>query len=142
MSGSDPDIKNVWQKLEQILRRGRGPVPAMDESASLWRQYSHDLCKDPLAMVGLAILVLLISIAVLAPYIAPYDPDAIEISRRLQWPNQDHLLGSDKLGRDVLSRIIFGCPALSAHARHNRSHISLYQNHCEPAVRIQRRTGG
>lgn len=108
MSGSDPDIKNVWQKLEQILRRGRGPVPVMDESASLWRQYSHDLCKDPLAMVGLAILVLLISIAVLAPYIAPYDPDAIEISRRLQWPNQDHLLGTDKFGRDVLSRIIFG----------------------------------
>ncbi|MCK9405158.1 MAG: ABC transporter permease [Methanothrix sp.] len=108
MSGSDPDIKNVWQKLEQILRRGRGPVLAVDESASLWRQYSHDLCKDPLAMVGLAILVLLISIAVLAPYIAPYDPDAIEISRRLQWPNQDHLLGTDKFGRDVLSRIIFG----------------------------------
>ena len=108
MSGSDPDIKNVWQKLEQILRRGRGPVPVMDESASLWRQYSHDLCKDPLAMVGLAILVLLISIAVLAPYIAPYDPDAIEISRRLQWPNQDHLLGTDKVGRGVLPRIIFG----------------------------------
>jgi len=108
MSGSDPDIKNVCQKLEQILRRGRGPVPVMDESASLWRQSSHDLCKDPLAMVGLAILVLLISIAVLAPYIAPYDPDAIEISRRLQWPNQDHLLGTDKFGRDVLSRIIFG----------------------------------
>jgi peptide/nickel transport system permease protein len=108
MSGSDPDIKNVWQKLEQIIRRARGPVPVMDESASLWRQYSHDLCKDPLAMVGLAILVLLISIAVLAPYIAPYDPDAIEISRRLQWPNQDHLLGTDKFGRDVLSRIIFG----------------------------------
>ena len=108
MSGSDPDIKNVWQKLEHILRREREPVPVMDESASLWRQYSHDLCKDPLAMVGLAILVLLISIAVMAPYIAPYDPDAIEISRRLQWPNQDHLLGTDKFGRDVLSRIIFG----------------------------------
>lgn len=55
-----------------------------------------------------AALGLIIGLAALAPVIAPYDPTAIEISNRLAAPNAAHWLGQDELGRDVLSRLIYG----------------------------------
>jgi peptide/nickel transport system permease protein len=59
------------------------------------------------AKVGLAILAVLIVVAIFAPLIAPYDPEAIDTSRILAAPNLAHPFGSDALGRDVLSRVIF-----------------------------------
>ncbi|MFI1196236.1 ABC transporter permease [Micromonospora sp. NPDC020750] len=53
-------------------------------------------------------LVLLVAGAVVAPLIAPYDPDAQDIYQRLRPPNAEHWLGTDDYGRDVLSRLIFG----------------------------------
>jgi len=57
--------------------------------------------------VGFAILVALIAIAVFAPLIAPHDPNAIDASRILAGPDLAHPFGSDALGRDVLSRVIY-----------------------------------
>lgn len=111
MSGIDPNMKHLWRHLPWVRRnrsRDASIKATADESTSLWVQSLHRLCKDPLAMIGLATLILLIMIAVFAPFLAPYDPDAIDISQRLQWPSEDHLLGTDKFGRDVLSRMIFG----------------------------------
>ncbi|MGZ8645804.1 MAG: ABC transporter permease [Actinomycetota bacterium] len=59
------------------------------------------------ARIGLAILGVLVLIAVLAPLLAPHDPDAIESARVLRGLNLVHPFGSDALGRDVLSRVIF-----------------------------------
>lgn len=59
------------------------------------------------ALTGIVILIALIAIAVLAPIIAPYDPEAIDSSRVLAAPDVAHPFGSDSLGRDVLSRVIF-----------------------------------
>lgn len=59
------------------------------------------------ALTGIVILIALIAIAVLAPIIAPYDPEAIDSSRVLAAPDAAHPFGSDSLGRDVLSRVIF-----------------------------------
>jgi peptide/nickel transport system permease protein len=61
-----------------------------------------------LPMAALAFVILLIILAVFAPAIAPYDPNKIDLSAHLQNPNHHHLLGTDQLGRDVLSRLIFG----------------------------------
>jgi len=111
MSNSDSNLKHVMRNLATILGRGDQAIPVKtraDESVSLWGQSLHELCKDRLALIGLAILFLLIMIAVFAPYIAPHDPDAIDINQRLQWPSLDHLFGTDKFGRDVLSRMVFG----------------------------------
>lgn len=58
--------------------------------------------------VGLAILVVLAVIAIAAPVIAPHDPEAVEVKRVLGEPNLLHPFGSDVLGRDVLSRVLFG----------------------------------
>lgn len=57
---------------------------------------------------GLLLTVLLVLVALAAPLLAPYDPNFQETSRRLEQPSKQHLLGLDDLGRDVLSRILFG----------------------------------
>lgn len=57
---------------------------------------------------GLILTVSLVIVALAAPLLAPYDPDSQETSRRLEPPSKQHLLGLDDLGRDVLSRIVWG----------------------------------
>ena len=64
--------------------------------------------KSPLTIVGLAIILTLVVVAIFAPYIAPYDPVTMHLDKRLAVPSKDHLLGTDELGRDILSRIIYG----------------------------------
>lgn len=59
------------------------------------------------ALSGAIILIILVAIAVLAPFIAPYDPEAIDSSRILAAPDLQHPFGSDALGRDVLSRTMY-----------------------------------
>ncbi len=58
--------------------------------------------------VAVALLLVLVLAAVLAPLLAPYDPLAQDLSRRLEPPGSRYLLGSDSLGRDVFSRLLFG----------------------------------
>ncbi len=62
----------------------------------------------PLPVAGLICIVFLIVIAVFAPMIAPYDPYKLDILNKLEQPSGEHLLGTDSLGRDTLSRIIYG----------------------------------
>jgi len=57
---------------------------------------------------GLLLTVVLVVVALAAPLLAPFDPDAQDTSRRLEAPSHQHLLGLDDLGRDVLSRILWG----------------------------------
>src|SRR5713101_2071701 len=57
---------------------------------------------------GLLLTVALLLVAVAAPLLSPFDPDVQDTSRRLEAPSKQHLLGLDDLGRDVLSRIIWG----------------------------------
>ncbi|WP_417510166.1 dipeptide/oligopeptide/nickel ABC transporter permease/ATP-binding protein [Microbacterium sp.] len=66
------------------------------------------LLKQPVAAVSLAIIVVVSLAAALAPWIAPQDPLKQSLSERLQGPSAEHLLGTDTLGRDVLSRLIWG----------------------------------
>jgi peptide/nickel transport system permease protein len=62
-----------------------------------------------LAAVGLAVLILALAAALLAPWIAPHDPSAVALLDRLQPPlSAGHLFGTDALGQDVLSRVIYG----------------------------------
>jgi peptide/nickel transport system permease protein len=59
-------------------------------------------------LVGAAILALVAVAAVVAPWITPYDPTALKILDRLQSPRAAHWFGTDELGRDVFSRVVFG----------------------------------
>ena len=68
----------------------------------------HDILRDKKAIAGLFIVVILIITAVFAPVLAPHDPYEQNIESRLEGSSSDFLLGTDYLGRCVLSRIIFG----------------------------------
>jgi peptide/nickel transport system permease protein len=69
---------------------------------------STALLHDGRAVVAGSIVIILVLIALLAPLLAPYDPEAIDPSASLSGPSPDHWLGADQLGRDVLSRLMFG----------------------------------
>ena len=64
--------------------------------------------REPLTIVALAVIALFAIGAVLASVVAPYDPLAQDLASRLQPPSQAHWLGTDQLGRDLLSRILYG----------------------------------
>ncbi|NLK68586.1 MAG: ABC transporter permease, partial [Clostridiaceae bacterium] len=64
--------------------------------------------RNKLAVFGLIFIVIIILAALLAPYIAPYGYDDQDVSRRLTKPNSEHWFGTDDLGRDVFSRMIYG----------------------------------
>ena len=68
----------------------------------------QQLKRDKLAMIGAIIIFFLAGIAILAPYIAPYDAIELDLKNRLSPPDRNHLMGTDNLGRDVFSRIIYG----------------------------------
>ena len=59
-------------------------------------------------LVGLVVIVMLVAAAVLAEAIAPYDWRAQDILRRFSGPTAEHLLGTDELGRDIFSRLLYG----------------------------------
>lgn len=64
--------------------------------------------KYLLFYTGLVIVLFFIIVAVLAPYISPYDPTAIHLSNVLAPPSAQHFFGTDELGRDVFSRVVYG----------------------------------
>ena len=66
------------------------------------------LVRNPMALAGLAVILLWSLVAIFAPTIAPYDPLEQNIQDRLQPPSREHLCGTDELGRDIFSRIIYG----------------------------------
>jgi peptide/nickel transport system permease protein len=78
--------------------------PRSSEVASVLRQLVH----NPSGLLGLVIVMGLGVMLVFAPFLAPYGYAQQDIPNRLQGPSADHLLGTDHLGRDLLSRIVFG----------------------------------
>ena len=70
----------------------------------LWRQF----VRNRAAVVGLILISIFVLTAVLAPYIAPYDPVIIDPANALQGVSPAHLMGTDELGRDLLTRLLIG----------------------------------
>ena len=82
--------------------------PRARESRSLWSDAWARLLRNPVAMTGGVIAVLLIVLAIVAPYIAPYDPFDQDLANSMAGPSLKHLAGTDVQGRDIFSRIIYG----------------------------------
>jgi peptide/nickel transport system permease protein len=64
--------------------------------------------RNALAGIGMALVALFVIFAIFAPFIAPQDPGNIDLPSRLQSPSSAHWFGTDELGRDILSRVIYG----------------------------------
>ncbi|MCH6163858.1 ABC transporter permease [Streptomyces marispadix] len=74
-------------------------------SARPFSVWSH-LLRRPVSAAGLAVVALLVVLAFLGPQLAPYGPNAVDVTRALQPPSLEHWFGTDDLGRDVLSRVV------------------------------------
>ncbi len=88
--------------LDAAAPRGR------TRADSPWRRSLRALTGNRMAMAGLAIIVGWAVVAIAAPIIAPYDAQFQQIEARLGGPSLQHLFGTDELGRDVFSRVIYG----------------------------------
>lgn len=84
------------------------PPGAAIVTRSATQQAARSFMRHRPGMVALAVVVLLAAVSVLAPAIAPYDWNAQDIVHRFNGPSAAHVLGTDELGRDILSRILFG----------------------------------
>lgn len=66
------------------------------------------LFRDPTVLVGSLVIAAMVFLAIFAPWVAPYDPVKPDMKARLKAPSAAHPLGTDQLGRDILSRVIWG----------------------------------
>ncbi|MET8849785.1 dipeptide/oligopeptide/nickel ABC transporter permease/ATP-binding protein [Amycolatopsis sp. NPDC004625] len=79
-----------------------GPVPV--KRVSLGRRY----LRRPLGVAALAVFAIVVAVAVLAPWLAPFDPDHLDFALSHATPGNGHPLGGDSAGRDILSRLLYG----------------------------------
>jgi oligopeptide transport system permease protein len=77
-------------------------------STSLWRDAVRRLAKNKLAMAGLGVVVVLVLVAIFADVLAPYAYTKTNFGRLNEGPSRDYPFGTDQLGRDMLSRMIYG----------------------------------
>lgn len=66
------------------------------------------LARRPIVLAGLGLLALMVGVAALAPWVAPFNPQRMQVAMRLRPPSELRLFGTDEFGRDVLSRVIYG----------------------------------
>lgn len=101
------ETERVAAEAAQAIDAGK--PGAKKRAQSYWAVSWNIFKKNKLGMFCLVIVGILCLIAILAPLLAPYDPDAQEITNMLKAPGGAHLFGTDEYGRDVLSRVIYGC---------------------------------
>jgi len=97
------DSDNVAQPADETAEWNQGSA-----RSSEFQHIVKIFFRRPLAVIGLSIILILILTAIFAPWLAPYDPYEMDILNKLEAPSAEHLLGTDSLGRDTLSRIIYG----------------------------------
>lgn len=84
----------------------------MNETAAVrpsrWKEIWEIALRNKLTLTGFIIVGLVVLVGLLAPVLAPYDPNLMDISARLQGPSSAHPFGTDEMGRDILSRVMYG----------------------------------
>jgi peptide/nickel transport system permease protein len=96
--------------LSSILVSGTTEPPLIEavRPSGFWADAGRRLARSRAAIVGGLIVAVFATMAVLAPLLAPYEPLRGQLAERLKSPSAAHWLGTDELGRDVLSRILYG----------------------------------
>jgi ABC-type dipeptide/oligopeptide/nickel transport system permease subunit len=100
---------SATDERREAATTGDGPAddasgPRERPGAAAWRRFR----SNTPAMVGLAILVLFTILALIAPWVTPHDPVRQQLAQALQTPSAEHWLGTDHLGRDILTRLLYG----------------------------------
>jgi len=73
-----------------------------------WKDFSRHILRNRLSLVGLILILALLVVAAVGPYVAPYGPYVTDPLNKLQGPSGTHPFGTDNLGRDLLTRILYG----------------------------------
>lgn len=105
------DISYALADPESGCRNRRAPSrheTMKKRHEGLLNEFWYRFSRNRLAVAGSLLVLLLFVVSFLAPLLSPYDPGAINLKEVLSPPSKDHLLGTDQLGRDVLSRMIWG----------------------------------
>lgn len=84
------------------------PTSQWQARCANWYRVWLALCANPLTLMGIALLVLLVAAAILAPWLSPHSPIETNLELRLLAPSSDFWLGTDHLGRDIFSRLLYG----------------------------------
>ena len=96
---------------EQAVTQG-GAATAISQFSrpprTFWGDAFYRLRRHPIGMIGLVIVAFLVLLAILGPYLAPYDPNEMDFAQRFAPPSLAHPMGADDFGRDTLSRIMVG----------------------------------
>lgn len=79
-----------------------------EKGASLWKDALHRLARNRLSVAGGIFLALMVVVSLVTPWIAPYDYDAQDLALGAASPSRHHWLGTDTLGRDLLTRVLYG----------------------------------
>ncbi|MBW2152351.1 MAG: ABC transporter permease [Deltaproteobacteria bacterium] len=93
---------------QDIIPEDWGSETETGEPGGIFSRIYHNIWNHPLAVVGLVIILILILTAVLAPVIAPFDPYHQVAEDRLKPPGTTYFFGTDDMGRDIFSRVIWG----------------------------------
>src|SRR6266545_908050 len=99
---------SVRPDLADPVRANRLAAGEARVEAGFWADALRRLVRNRAAVAGGVIVAAFVGVAVLAPAIAPYEPLRGRLAARLQPPSSAHWLGTDELGRDVLTRILYG----------------------------------
>jgi peptide/nickel transport system permease protein len=102
----DRPIVSMSSPVTELTPAGITPVTLPDEKR--WRTGWQTLWKHPTGMMGLVGSVLLLIVVALAPCIAPFDATEMDYEHLLEPPSQTHFFGTDDLGRDIFSRVLWG----------------------------------
>jgi peptide/nickel transport system permease protein len=86
-------------------------VAVLSPRARRRRRIRRRLLRRPLAVAGLVVALMFVLMAIFAPLIAPYDPGQSDFSAALAPPSAEHIFGTDELGRDIFSRVVWGARA-------------------------------
>lgn len=103
-----------WARNEVLIKMNNMDVTIIGEESlpvsTLWRDMVRRFRKNKLAVVGLVVLCLMITVCVAAPVFTPYDPVLdMDLSKRLLPPgSKGHIFGTDDYGRDILARLLYG----------------------------------
>ena len=101
--------ESVWEEGKRMRKPNADQKNKKARDQSYYRVSLSILKKNRLAMFCLFIVILLVLIAVFAPYLTPYDPNLNDVRNRFQSPSMEHPFGTDEYGRDILTRVFFGC---------------------------------
>lgn len=99
-----PEVRKTLAEAMSAEDKGLGYREEQTMSQLIW----HAFRRHKPAMIGSAIVLIFAFSAIFAPYLSPYDPEKIDLDNMLQSPSVKHIMGTDELGRDLFTRILYG----------------------------------